>query len=47
MFLPPPSFIEKYRWEPDKGTLIYIIDKRTGEVKTLKTNAFFAFHHVN
>ncbi|HAA16623.1 MAG TPA: beta-carotene 15,15'-monooxygenase [Cytophagales bacterium] len=41
------AFIEKYTWEPDRETIIYLIDKHTGEVKTYATEAFFAFHHVN
>jgi carotenoid cleavage dioxygenase-like enzyme len=41
-------FIENYRWKPERGTIFYIIDRRTGSlVKKLTTDAFFAFHHVN
>ena len=41
-------YIENFRWEPNRGTKFHIFDKSTGRlVKTLKSDAFFAFHHVN
>lgn len=40
-------FIKKYSWKPDKGTRIQLINKNTGEVRSYKTDPFFAFHHVN
>lgn len=41
-------FIENYRWEPERGTRITLIDRRTGEVGARRTTEpFFAFHHVN
>ena len=41
-------YIENFRWEPARGTKFHIFDKSTGRlVKTLKSAAFFAFHHVN
>lgn len=41
-------FIENYRWQPEKGTRFQIMDKEKGEVvRTVETEAFFSFHHVN
>jgi len=41
-------YIENYRWKPNKGTRITLIDRHTGEIKKrLSTDAFFAFHHIN
>ncbi|AHM61341.1 Beta-carotene 15,15'-monooxygenase [Flammeovirgaceae bacterium 311] len=45
-FLDKP-FIEKFKWKAERGTIIHLIHKRSGEVKTLKTDAFFCFHHAN
>lgn len=37
-----------FDWEPERGTRIRVVDKRTGEVTgTGTTGAVFAFHHVN
>lgn len=41
-------FIENFKWKPNKGTAITIMDRNSGEISArLKTDAFFAFHHVN
>jgi carotenoid cleavage dioxygenase-like enzyme len=41
-------FIENYRWRPDRGTRINIIDLDSGNTKLYKsTRPLFAFHHVN
>lgn len=41
-------FIENYKWKPGKGTTFYIFDRNTGELTSeIKTDAFFAFHHIN
>ena len=41
-------FIENYQWKPERGTVFYVINRHTGAlVNKLKTDAFFAFHHVN
>jgi carotenoid cleavage dioxygenase-like enzyme len=41
-------FIENYRWEPERGTRIHVIEKDGGALAgTYETDAFFAFHHVN
>lgn len=41
-------FIENFRWKPDRGTPIYVMNRFTGElVGRYETDPFFAFHHVN
>ena len=41
-------FIENYRWEPERGTRIWAIDRGDGEIQgPFETDAVFAFHHVN
>ena len=41
-------FIHNYRWEPERGLRFHVVDKDSGrEVATAKTDAAFAFHHVN
>jgi len=41
-------FIQNYEWKPDRGVRFNVMDRETGEViTTLRTDAFFAFHHVN
>jgi beta,beta-carotene 9',10'-dioxygenase len=42
------SFIESYRWHPQRGTRFLVIDRHDGGVKMkARTDAFFCFHHVN
>ena len=42
------SFIESYRWRPERGTRFRVIDRHTGaERMTASAEPFFAFHHVN
>lgn len=42
------SFIESYRWKPERGTRFLVIDRHDGGVKMSATSeAFFSFHHVN
>lgn len=41
-------YIENYRWKPELGTKLTLIDRRTGEAKgPFETEACFGFHHVN
>jgi beta,beta-carotene 9',10'-dioxygenase len=41
-------YIENFRWEPNRGTHFYIVDRRSGEmVGRFESEPFFAFHHVN
>ncbi len=40
-------FIENFRWEPERGTRIFVWDRRTGESAGIfEGEAGFAFHHV-
>jgi beta,beta-carotene 9',10'-dioxygenase len=42
------SFIESYRWRPERGTRFLVIDRHDGGVKMTGTaDPFFCFHHVN
>jgi beta,beta-carotene 9',10'-dioxygenase len=45
-FLDKP-FIEKFKWKEDRGTIIHLVHKSSGEVNTIRTDAFFCFHHAN
>ena len=41
-------FIENYRWEPERGTKITLINRHNGKVEgRFETDPFFAFHHIN
>lgn len=41
-------FIENHQWRPQDGGLVYVIDKKSGKLKTLfETDPFFCFHHIN
>jgi len=41
-------FIENYRWRPELGTRLHVIDRRAGRhVGTWRTEPFFCFHTVN
>jgi carotenoid cleavage dioxygenase-like enzyme len=41
-------YIENYRWKPELGTRLTLIDRATGEAKgPFTTDACFGFHHVN
>lgn len=41
------AFIENYKWKPERGMKIYLVDKNSGAVRSFETEPFFAFHHVN
>lgn len=42
------TFIESYRWRPERGTRFLVIDRHDGSVRmTAKAEPFFCFHHVN
>lgn len=41
-------YIENFRWRPERGTRLHVFDRETGaHVRSVVTDAFFAFHHVN
>lgn len=47
-FILKGTFIENFKWKPEIGTQLLVIDKKSGGiVEKCKTKAFFAFHHVN
>jgi beta,beta-carotene 9',10'-dioxygenase len=41
-------YIENYRWKPELGTRLTLVDRSSGEAKgPFETEACFGFHHVN
>ena len=41
-------FIENFRWKPELGTQIVLLDLRNGAIRgPYRTDPFFAFHHIN
>jgi Lignostilbene-alpha,beta-dioxygenase and related enzymes len=41
-------FIENFKWKPERGTTMIVIDRRSGEVAARsQAEPFFCFHHVN
>ena len=41
-------FIENFKWKGNRGTRFFVIDRESGRLAaTIKTDAFFSFHHVN
>jgi beta,beta-carotene 9',10'-dioxygenase len=41
-------FIENYRWEPDRGGRLLVVERATGRLRgTYETDPFFTFHHIN
>jgi beta,beta-carotene 9',10'-dioxygenase len=47
MLLSGRPFIENFRWEPERGTALLVVDRSSGRVRRYETDPFFAFHHVN
>lgn len=42
------SFVDAFRWDPDRGTRFVVVDReRGGVVADPVVEPFFAFHHVN
>ncbi|WP_254546086.1 carotenoid oxygenase family protein [Halomarina pelagica] len=42
------SFVDAYRWEPDRGTRVTVLDRRTGGIVARPVaEPLFGFHHVN
>ena len=45
---PGRSFVDCFRWRPERGSRFLVFDRRTGDlVATPRTAAFFTFHHAN
>jgi beta,beta-carotene 9',10'-dioxygenase len=41
-------YIENFKWEPQRGTRFWVIDRHTGELAgQYDGDPFFAFHHIN
>jgi beta,beta-carotene 9',10'-dioxygenase len=41
-------YIENYRWKPERGTRLTLLDRATGEASgPYETDPFFCFHHLN
>jgi beta,beta-carotene 9',10'-dioxygenase len=41
-------FILNYQWEPERGVRFRVVEKESGQVvRTARSRAVFAFHHVN
>lgn len=41
-------FIDNFEWQPERGTVFHVVDRRSGEVRgAYRTDPLFAFHHVN
>ena len=48
LLLSGKPFIENFSWKPENGTRFIIVNRQNGNlVGTYKSDAFFAFHHVN
>ncbi|HEX3324850.1 MAG TPA: carotenoid oxygenase family protein, partial [Solirubrobacterales bacterium] len=48
LVLPSKPYIENYRWKPERGTRLTLVDRESGEVGgRFETDACFAFHHIN
>jgi beta,beta-carotene 9',10'-dioxygenase len=48
LMLSGKPFIRNYRWQPERGLIFHIVEKDSGRLlRTAKTDAAFAFHHVN
>jgi beta-carotene 15,15'-monooxygenase len=42
------SFIERFRWRPERGTRYHVLDRDSGErVARIEGEPLFCFHHVN
>jgi beta,beta-carotene 9',10'-dioxygenase len=42
------SFIERFRWRPERGTRYHVLDRASGErVARIEGAPLFCFHHVN
>ena len=41
-------YAENYRWQPERGTRFFLVDRKTGKAsEPITTDPFFAFHHLN
>jgi beta,beta-carotene 9',10'-dioxygenase len=48
MLMSGRPFIENFRWQPERGTRLLVVDRGTGRLRgRYETDAFFTFHHIN
>lgn len=40
-------FVEHYRWRPEQGTRLHVVDRATGASRTVEAEPMFVFHTVN
>lgn len=40
-------FIDAFSWQKDQLSIVYVIDRQTGEYQVYETDPFFSFHHIN
>jgi len=41
------GYIEHFRWRPERGTTLYLMNRSGGPPRRFETDAFFSFHTVN
>jgi carotenoid cleavage dioxygenase-like enzyme len=41
------TYIKHFKWLPKQGTRFIIVEKSTGKVVEMKSDAIFSFHHAN
>ncbi|MBI3459209.1 carotenoid oxygenase family protein [Candidatus Azambacteria bacterium] len=48
LLLSGQPFIENYQWQPERGARFLVVSRKDGKlVGNCKSEAFFAFHHIN
>jgi carotenoid cleavage dioxygenase-like enzyme len=48
LLLTRQAFIKNFHWEPERGTCVTVVERKTGRVVgNYQTRPFFAFHHAN
>jgi len=40
-------FVDHYRWRPEQGTTLHVVDRWSGEVQAFTTDSMFVFHVIN
>lgn len=41
------GFIQAFSWYENEPTIVYVIDKESGQFLSFQTESFFSFHHIN
>ena len=48
MLISGRPFIENYRWKPEQGGRLLVVDRHSGRLRgSYETDPFFTFHHIN